>query len=298
MSRWLDREEEKPDSAGLLDGLSRSGADKRPRKDEGDDGPKGFGENRRERIRHRDLEYMLRPSAMAAMEDVGRFRVIDASDLIASVYDLQVGEALADVRSLREQNLLSSVSFRGANGEQRLVYTLTEAGHDFVRSRSAHPDQVYWSGIVKPAELEHDALLYRAFVYERSRIREEGGTVKRIVLDYELKGRHFSRVNKSERGEAYREAQAESARELHLPVIDGHVTFPDFRVEYEDERGLGGSVDVEVATGNYRGKHLAAKASAGFRVYGDSTIAKLSIDGGKRLAGHNIRHERTMVLSL
>ena len=203
MSRWLDREEERPESAGRPDALSRSGAEKRPRKENSAEGPKDFGENRRERIRHRDLEYLLRPSAVAAMEEVGRFRVLDASDLVAGLYDLQVGEALADVRNLRDQGLLQSVAFRSAGGNQKLVYTLTEAGHDFVTSRRSDSGQVYWGGIVKPAELEHDALLYRAFVRERSRIGEEGGTVKRVVLDYELKGRHFSRVNKAGRGDAY-----------------------------------------------------------------------------------------------
>src|SRR5262249_14999148 len=106
-------------------------------------------------------------------------------------------------------------------------------------------------------------------------------------------------VNKPEARDDYRNAQAESARELHLPVVEGHVTFPDFRVEYEDDRGEPGRVDVEVATGNYREQHLAAKSAAGFRVYAERSAAgRLSIDGGRRLPGHVFRQERSVVFLL
>src|SRR6266516_1566890 len=106
MSRWLDREEERPEGSDRLDGLSRSGADKRPRSENGSAGLKRFGENRRERIRHRDLEYTLRPSAVAAMNDLGLFRVIDASDLVAGLYEKEVSEALVDFRLLHKQGLV------------------------------------------------------------------------------------------------------------------------------------------------------------------------------------------------
>src|SRR5207249_3230319 len=99
-------------------------------------------------------------------------------------------------------------------------------------------------------ELEHDVLLYRAYLHEERRLQGEGSTVKRVVLDYELKRDHFKRVNKPKPGQPYRKVQADSARELHLPVIDGHAIFPDFRMEYENERGDPSRVDIEVATGN------------------------------------------------
>ncbi len=299
MSRWLDREEEKPESSSGLDGLSRTGSEKRPRSETSDEGLKGFGENRRERIRHRDLEYVLRPSALAAMDEIGRFRVIDASDLVTGLYSKEVAEELVDFRALQDQGLVRIVSFRGSKGVEKRAITLTAAGRDLITSRGAELKQVYWSGIVKPAEIEHDILLYRAYVRERGRISHDSGKVSRVVLDYELKRKHFAKVNKPEAREKYREVQAQSARELHLPVIDGHVTFPDFRVEYEDDRGESGRVDVEVATGNYREKHLAAKAAAGFRVYAERGAAgRLSIDGGPRLPGHVFRQERSLVFLL
>jgi hypothetical protein len=233
------------------------------------------------------------------MNALGQFRVVDASDLVAGVYRKEVSEAVADLRSMHAQGLIRSVSFRSSSGSERRVHTLTPVGRELVSALSPDVKQVYWSGIVKPAELEHDVLLYRAYIRERSRIRQVGFSEKRVVLDYELKRKHFARVNKPGAGTSYRDIQAESARELHLPVVDGHVTFPDFRVEYEDDRGDVGRVDVEVATGNYREKHLAAKAAAGFRVYADGNSGgRLSIDGGAKLPGHVFRQERNVVLSL
>ena len=43
---------------------------------------------------------------------------------------------------------------------------------------------------------------------------------------------------------------------MHLPIIDGHAVFPDFRIEYEDERGDLDRVDVEIANDNYRDHHI------------------------------------------
>ena len=61
---------------------------------------------------------------------------------------------------------------------------------------------------------------------------------------------------------------------MYLPVIDGHAVFPDFRIEYEDERGDIGRVDVEVASDNYHDHHIATKLAAGFRVYGSASAVK------------------------
>ena len=128
----------------------------------------------------------------------------------------------------------------------------------------------------------------------------EGGSVKRVFLDHELKGIHFSRVNRRGAKGTYRERQAASAQELRLPVVDGHVVFPDFRIEEENERGERSGVDVEVATGNYREKHIATKVAAGFHVYANQggRTGGLSADTGSHLRGQVFRHERGIVFPL
>jgi hypothetical protein len=57
------------------------------------------------------------------------------------------------------------------------------------------------------------------------------------------------------------------AREHDLPVVDGHVQFPDVRLEYVEPDGRRDVEDVEVLTPHYRGAHAAAKGGSGFTGY-------------------------------
>ena len=58
------------------------------------------------------------------------------------------------------------------------------------------------------------------------------------------------------------------AREHDLPCDDqGHVQFPDVRIEYDID-GRDHTLDVEVMTPHYRGAHAAGVARSGFRCYG------------------------------
>src|SRR5262249_48590059 len=54
------------------------------------------------------------------------------------------------------------------------------------------------------------------------------------------------------------------AHRHHLPVHEGHVQFPDVRIEYDERDGRRAVEDVEVMTPHYRGAHAAAKANSGF----------------------------------
>jgi hypothetical protein len=294
MSRSLDREEQKSDSSSGFEALSRSGGENRPRASAPEE-TEGFGDNQRERVAFRDREYRIRPSEDAVLNELGRFRIIREDDLVRGIYGNQKALAASDLRSLRQQGLLRSITFQGLSNAPTRIHTLTGAGYDLVNSRGSGAQFYYW-GAVKPAEVQHDALLYRAYLHERDRIRDGGFTIKRIVLDSELKRNHYSRINKPAARASYRRAQLESAKELHLPVVDGHVAFPDFRIEYEDERGDLSRVDVEVATSNYRGAHLAAKVAAGFRVYGPS--GGYQVQSGGRLKGNAFPQETRAVFPL
>jgi hypothetical protein len=52
-----------------------------------------------------------------------------------------------------------------------------------------------------------------------------------------------------------------------LPYDDGHVHFPDVRIEYEDRDGRSRHEDIEIVTGHYRGAHAGAVARSGFSCY-------------------------------
>ena len=81
------------------------------------------------------------------------------------------------------------------------------------------------------------------------------------------------------------EAVARWAQEHQLPYDDGHVQFPDARLEYEDRDGRRAVEDIEVVTPHYRGAHAAAKVSAGFTRY-RAAGARL---GGLRTTGRSGR---------
>src|SRR5438093_183758 len=80
------------------------------------------------------------------------------------------------------------------------------------------------------------------------------------------------------------------AREHELPYDDGHVRFPDARIEYEDRDGRSRHEDLEVVTGHYRGAHAGSAAKSGFTCY-LSTRCSVAGRGGGRTAHPRIIEE-------
>jgi hypothetical protein len=131
--------------------------------------------------------------------------------------------------------------------------------------------QALYAGFVKPREIAHDAAIYRMYQAEEAHIREQGGRVKRVVLDYELKKKAYAPLAKARQvsRDEYRRKQGEIAQENGLKVIDGKIRLPDLRIEYETATGDAARVDLELATEHYRGEHMAAKSQAGFKIYAE-----------------------------
>src|SRR4029453_6227053 len=78
----------------------------------------------------------------------------------------------------------------------------------------------------------------------------------------------------------------EWAQEHDLPVVNDHVQFPDFRIEYERPDGRREVEDVEVTTIHYRGVHAAGKVQAGFtrfRGVGGRVGGRTARGGGRSL---------------
>jgi hypothetical protein len=266
MSRWCERDEREAEGVGLDAGLSRGGGDARPRLPEERGARRSFGLNLRERVLVRDRVYRVRPSERAALDVIGRFRVVDADAMIRHLYGGDDKLARADFSALERQGLVDSGTLRDGSGFESRILTLTRAGHDLAQLKATAGQRLYW-GFVKPAECSHDSYLYGAYRREEERLLDKGCSIKRVILDYELKREYFSRLNANAESRSYRERQQGAAQHVQLPIIDGHAVFPDVRIEYEDDRGERGRADVEVATGNYRDAHLATKIAAGFRVY-------------------------------
>ena len=258
---------------------SRSGTTERDRNHERDprevftkdlDLPRG---HERRPVRERDRVYEINGTESRMLATVGAFRVVSESDLHDGRNDTRRAQCHLEREGLLQRSPLSC--------DDRAV-VLTGRGRDLLEAnrheraeRSWAPRQTFYAGLRKPRELTHDSKVYRAYRRAEERLREQGGRVNRVVLDYELKRDYQRFLHERNRGRKDcdgrpdREAHeiGQWARERDLPYDDGHVHFPDARIEYEDREGLSRHEDIEVVTGHYRGGHASAVARSGFSCY-------------------------------
>ncbi len=248
-----------------------------PATERGPDRRSGF--ERRREIDHRDRTYRLRDSEIRTLTEVGRFRTVDAADLQNTEYNGNRRHANADLASLRDQGLVETHRIRPANGGRLDVVVLSDDGRDLADRFDRALDQRHYSGLVKPREVEHDAAIYRMFQAEAERIRADGGEVTRVALDHELKARVFGALERKRQegsdGEDFERFQSQIASANGLQVVDRKIPLPDLQLEFRTAGGDLSRVNLELTTENYKGSQIAAKASAGFKLYalGDSSGA-------------------------
>jgi len=197
-----------------------------------------------------------------------------------------------DLTHLRKLDLVRTMPYVVGRTRTTLV-TLTDRGRmvleDARRDRGEERRQIFYAGISKPRELAHDVRLYRAYLQSAERLSARGAQVRRVILEEELKRDYQRFLQDSNRGRRDASGRPDRqpeeierwARERQLPYADGHVEFPDVRIEYDERDGRREIEDVEVTTPHYRGSHAAAKATAGFTCY-RSVGPRL---GGGRLGG-------------
>jgi hypothetical protein len=225
--------------------------------------------------------YAISPDERETMYDMGRFRILSAEDLAALKYRGNQALMRQDLRALAAEGLVERKSvWTGRDGETDTFWTLTKTGKRLLQRLYPVPKgQAIYTGFVKPAELRHDAAIYKMFQREAAQIEKEGGRIRRVILDYELKKKAYSPLAKARAlpPAEYVKRQEEIAREHGLKIVNRHIVFPDLRIEYEDRHGVSAQVDLEVASESYHGSHAAEKAAAGFRIYAPAdTAARLS----------------------
>jgi hypothetical protein len=232
--------------------------------------------HRRELVRDRDRVYEINGAESRTLATIGAFRVVAESDP-RDPCDERHG-AREILKHLEREGLVQTAPL---NSDDRAVALtargrdLFEANRDTRHDRSHEPRQAFYSGVKKPRELTHDTAVYRAYQRAEGRIREQGGQVRRVVLDYELKrdyqrflqDRNRGRNGSDGRPDREPEEIARWAREHQLPYYDDHVHFPDARIEYEDRDGRSRHEDLKVVTSHYRGAHASATARSGFTRY-------------------------------
>jgi len=228
----------------------------------------------REIVMDGNHRYELNRDDSRSLAVVGAFRVVAERD-VRDGRDESADPREPDLRHLRHEGL---VRFVALDGRERAV-TLTGRGHHLLeahrRDRDDTRQQAFCAGVSRPRELSHDVQLYRAFLREEERLRDQGAEIRRVVLEGELKREYQEWLQEPNRGRPDSDGRPDRdrdeierwAHEHDLPYFDESVHFPDFRIEYElDQRDR--HQDVEVVTEHYRGAHAASVARAGFSCYG------------------------------
>lgn len=244
-------------------------------------------------VRERDRVYEINGAESRMLATIGAFRVVAERDLHDGRDDTRKAQRHLEREGLLRTSLLSS-------DDHAVVLTdrgrdLLEANRHDQQERSWEPRQTFYAGLRKPRELTHDTKVFRAYERAEERLRGQGGRVRRVVLDYELKRDYQRFLHERNRGkkdcdgrpDREPEEIARWAREHDLPY-DGHVHFPDARIEYEDCQGLSRHEDIEVVTAHYRGAHAGAAARSGFSCY--SAVGGMV--GGRGGGGRRTAHSR------
>ena len=84
----------------------------------------------------------------------------------------------------------------------------------------------------------HDAQVYRVYLKEAERLREDGAFIRRVVLDHELKREYQQFLQECNRGKSASDGRPDrTPEEIHrwaveheLTDTDGNVQFPETRV--------------------------------------------------------------------
>ena len=220
------------------------------------------------------------------MLELGRFSVVRTADLAETIYDGKQRKLEEDLRYLRSKGLVTTrhINLRRDGKRRHIdrveVATLTKDGRAWLRKSGEVPKgQTVYAGFVKPREIEHDSLIYRAYRKEAETIAEKGGTNLRVKLDFEIKAEVQKAIYRERKADPKRDMASikeQVAERLELPLVNGKIQIPDGRIEFDrkrdddhdqDQGSRTGHEDIEVLTAAYRPGHLRAKAQAGFRAY-------------------------------
>lgn len=216
----------------------------------------------------RGRTYRLRDSEIATMTELGKFRAIAREDLADFAYDGDEVRMRPDLENLLGQGLAEMKTIPHEETGSRQLLTLTRNGHRFLtETRAAGKDQALYHGFTKPREAHHDADLYRLYQKAAAKIERQGGRRLRVVLDYELKKHLYRDLVKLGKDRNSPDSKRVVAERHGLQVVRGKIPVPDVRIEYETRDGERARVDLELATGHYRGRNLAEKVRAGFSIY-------------------------------
>jgi hypothetical protein len=216
----------------------------------------------------RGRSYRLRPSEVEGMVELGKFRAIAQEDLIEFLYAGDKDRFRSDLENLLRQGLVQAKVIPHELTGSRTLFTPTKQGHRFLlATRAAGKGQVVYHGFTNPREAHHDADLYRLYQKASKEIERQGGKSLRVVLENEIKRRVYHDLAKLGAERNSPQYKREVAERHDLQMVREKIPVPDIRIEYETREGERARVDLELATGHYRGRSLSEKIRAGFALY-------------------------------
>ena len=216
-----------------------------------------------------------------ALADVGIYGAVSVRDLAETHFGGHPYTTRRAVNAWTRDGLVQETTATGPKGNPFKILTLTSQGVALAcrlaSARGLDPAQQFRAARPRPSEAAHDTAIYRACRKEDERLRQQGAAIRRVRLDGELKSAIARRSEAARARNGRRAADAErhkAARELGLPIdARGRVLYPDAQIEYTDGGGRTGRVNIEVASGNYRGQAVRAKAAAGFVLHSNGPAA-------------------------
>lgn len=218
--------------------------------------------------RDRQWTYSLRPSEIQTLRELGTFRAVDSEALAEIAYAGNRDRMEQDLRNLIRQSLITRRSVEAPEKERLQVLALTKTGKRFLAKQKLMPQgQSIYHGLVKSKEARHDATLYRLFHKAARQIERDGGKVRKVALDYELKKQINKELAQLGADRHNPDKKNEIAQAHGVRVVNGRVVVPDLQIEYENAEGQLARVNLELATRHYRPGQLQAKAQAGFTLY-------------------------------
>ena len=228
----------------------------------------------RERVWARDSDVRLRGSEVRTLATVGAFRVVPAGDL-RDGQDRPLDPHRGDLRHLRDSGLVETIPATGNDRALVVLTERGRYVLERNRWSSVHREELKWAAVERefdnrrdvddertrppepkgrqefhvgirsarhtrfavhrPRELTHDAQVYRAYLKDADRLREDGAFIRRVVLDHELKREYQQFLQERNRGKPESDGRPDrTPEEIHrwaveheLPDNDGHVQFPD-----------------------------------------------------------------------
>src|SRR4030095_6884625 len=119
------------------------------------------------------------------MEEIGKFRTVAVDDLGRFHYQENLSRMKYELRALEIRGLIRRRQVRVPRGSLQVVF-LTKQGKrmlDKERKESRNGIQLarrIYAGLVKPAEISHDAAIYRMYQLEAAEIRIQGAKIRRV----------------------------------------------------------------------------------------------------------------------